>query len=850
MFQARTTRRIRPKRRSTPLDFAWRLFLAFVKISLLLLVLGGAATAGGAFWLYRTYATDLPDPAEMNRRRPAETTKIYARDGKTLLYELVAPDGERRTVVPFDKIPQTLRNATIAVEDASFYQNPGFDVRAIARAFVQNQRSDTIVSGASTITQQLVRGILLPPEERTRLSLERKIREAFLAFRVSREYSKDQILGRYLNEVYYGHQAYGVESAAQSYFGKHIWQIGDAEATMLAGLPQSPTNYDPFINLDGAKARQKIVLDQMVRNGYFTADAAQRLYATPITLVPQQTNITAPHFVSYVRQLLEQRYGPDVLYRGGLRVITSLDLTWQNEAQRIVHDHIVTGVNDEPPLAARHATNAGSIVLSPDNEILAMVGSVDFGDQAINGQVNVTTALRQPGSALKPIIYSAALRRGWTPATVLWDERTEFKTADGQVYAPNNYDNSFHGPQRVRMALANSLNIPAVQTLDFVGIPAFVQQADDLGITTFDDPSRFGLSMALGSNEVRLLDLTNVYSSFRDGGKQREPVAILRVTDSRGAVLDNGTRKPARQALGDHGEQIAYLITDMLSDNQAREYMFGPGNMMELPDGRPAAVKTGTSNEWKDAWAIGYTPEVTIGVWVGNSDATPMQEIAGVNGAGVIWRDLMDTYNRGRPVRPFQPPQGVVEAQICADTGALANAACRNPMAEHFVAGTQPAQSDISSQTVRVAGDGNCLAASYSPPAEVRVVEYPLYPDRFREWARRSGVAQPPTDYCPPPQSTPDQAVATISLPQASATITATQVFVRGTARGSYTLDMGIGSDPQSFTPINVGDAVTSAVLGVWRTDGLAPGPYTLRLRVTTPEGVPVETRNLVNVAR
>jgi membrane peptidoglycan carboxypeptidase len=358
--------------------------------------------------------------------------------------------------------------------------------------------------------------------------------------------------------------------------------------------------------------------------------------------------------------------------------------------------------------------------------------------------------------------------------------------------------------------------------------------------------------MALGSNEVRLLDLTNVYSSFRNQGKMREPVAILKITDSRGAVLDNGARKPGRQALGERGEQISYLITDMLSDNKAREYMFGPRNVMELPDGRPAAVKTGTSNDWRDAWAIGYTPDVTVGVWVGNSDATPMQEIAGVNGAGVIWRDLMDSYNQGRPIRQFEQPNGIIETLICTDTGSLASEACGNQMPEKFIAGTEPTVSDVQYQTVRVGGDGNCLAASYTPRDQVREVQFPLYPERFRDWARRAGVRTAPTEFCPPPApTTPADAIAQITQPSASATITTTQLFVGGSARGAYTLDFGVGSAPESWTTlVDSPNAVSDGVLGVWPTDGLTPGDYTLRLRLKTPEGAPVESRVTVRVER
>ena len=821
------------------LAFLWRLFLAFVKLTLLaaeLVLL--AALLVYTFYLQDVFA-GLPDASAIDRR-PAETTRIYARDGETLLFELVDPQGGRRIIVPFNQIPPTLKNATIAVEDANFYQNPGVDLRGITRALLQNYQAQEVVSGASTITQQLVRNVLLSPEERTSVSFERKLREAYLAYRVSNEFSKDQILGMYLNQVYYGNQAYGVEAAAQAYFGKSAIELNDAEATLLAGLPQSPTVLNPLTNFEAARARQRVTLDLMVKFGYLSAAQANTVYETPIQFAPQSASAVAPHFVNYVRDMLEQRYGPDLLYKGGLKVVTSLDPYWQAEAQRVVQQRIAE-------LRPRNASNAAVVILSPKNEVLAMVGSAYFNDPAIDGQVNVATAPRQPGSALKPIVYAAAMQRGWTPATVIWDVPTDFKLADGQVYRPRNYDDSWHGPQSVRMALANSLNIPAVKAIQFAGVDTFVNLAHAMGITTLNDPAQYGLALALGAGEVKLLDLTNVYSTVANGGRARAPVSILRVTNGRGEILEQATLNDGRQVLGVNGQQLAYLITDILSDNVARQYMFGPGNVMELPD-RPAAVKTGTSNEWRDAWAVGYTPDITVGVWVGNSDNSPMQEIAGVNGAGVIWRDIMNVYNQERPVRAFVPPDGVVEASVCKDTGVVADAGCPNQVKERFVAGPEPKNSNVLVVTVKVGGDGSCLAASYTPKDQVREKRFVIYPPEYQNWAASTGQPQPPTQPCPPPPPTADTSLARIAEPTANATITTTQALVRGMARGPYTLEFGAGAEPSTWQPITQGTE-SDGLLGIWPTADLPNGTYTLRLSVTSPEGVPIEARQQVIVA-
>ncbi len=828
------------------MPFLWRLLMAGVKLSLLFFF----CLAAVGFWVYYKYGSDLPDPQQIGRYHPFETTRIYARDGQTLLFELTDPTAGKRTVVPFERIPRFLKDATVAVEDAGFYQNPGVDLRGILRALWLNykqQCSDESscppVSGGSTITQQLVRNVLFSEEERTRISYERKLREAILAYRVNKQFSKDQILGLYLNEVYYGNQAYGVQAAAQSYFGKDVWDLSLAEATLIAGLPQSPTQLNPFTNMPAAKARQQVTLDLMVKSGYLTPQQAQDTLNTPLQLVTPSTDIVAPHFVYYVRDLLEQHYGPEQLYRGGLRVTTSLDMHWQGEAQRIASEHM-------GELVQRNAHNAAVTMLSPDGQILAMLGSVNYNDPAIDGQVNVTLAPRQPGSALKPIVYAAALQRGWTPATVIWDVPSTFALPDGTSYAPLNYDNSWHGPQRMRMALANSLNIPAVKALEHVGISNFVQLAHQMGITTFDDPANYGLAMALGSNEVRLLDLTAAYNTFNHAGRFRAPVAILKVVNNRGEVLESWTPNPGRQALGPHGEQIAYLISSMLSDNDARHYMFGPNNVMEMPDGRPVAAKTGTSNDFRDSWAMGYTPEITVGVWVGNNDSTAMEEVAGANGAGTIWRDLMLDFHGDRPAQPFPRPSDIVEATICADTGSLASQACPHPIPEFFVAGSEPRTPDVTYQTVRVAGDGSCLAASYTPVGEIREATYALYPPEFRDWVAQSGVPQPPTQFCAPPPPVADAAVAQLNMPTATGVITGAQVLLSGTARGSYVLDVGAGADPSDWQLISQGTApIQGGLIGIWSAGALPAGSYTLRLRVTTPEGVIVNATQTVTLA-
>lgn len=827
-------------RRSLRLDLLGLVVLRFCELALLGLVCVLLIAAA----LIQFYGRDLPNPSSLATHRPFETTRIYARDGQTVLYELF--DAGQRTVVSLDDIPWSLKAATVATEDAGFFTNPGVDLRGIVRALYLN-RDGQVLSGGSTITQQLVRNVLLPPEERNEQSYRRKIREALLAFRLSRQFSKDQILAMYLNEIYYGNMAYGVEAAAQSYFGHSARSLTLAEATLLAGLPQSPTTLNPLLHAAAAKQRQQVVLDLMVKAGYIERSQAEAAYAETIALRPAAVDIRYPHWVFYIRDLLERQYGPEMVYRGGLRVVTTLDPRLQDLVAKSAREQVAT-------LAGRNAHNASVVVVDPASaQILAMVGSVDYNNAAIDGQVNVALAPRQPGSTLKPIVYAAALAADWTPATLIWDTPTDF----GGGYRPQNYDNRFHGPQRLRMALAGSLNIPAVKTLQHVGINRFLDLAHAMGITTLQDRERYGLAVALGAGEVRLLDLTAAYTTFAHKGRYRPLVSLLRVSTGDGSALPlpgSDTAPEGTPVWGPRSEQIAYLITDILSDNSARAPIFGPTSVMRLKGDRPAAVKTGTSNDYKDSWAVGYTPDLVVGAWVGNSDNTPMEEVAGANGAGSIWREIMEAAHAGKPPESFARPEGIVERPICASTGYAAGN-CKDKVAERFLADLVPGQDDSGYVTVTVGGDGSCLATDATPLNERRSAVFLRPPPDAQEWAQSASIPRPPTAPCPPPGQ--PTGVASMRAPTAVAAITSPaagsevggSVTIRGSAAGQYQLMFGAGAAPQSWSAIASGvGGVADGLLGMWPTDRLSPGAYTLRLVVALPGSPEQETRVPVHV--
>lgn len=729
----------------------------------LLLLLAGLGVVG----LYRRVVVDLPDAAQLYQRTTAPSTKIYDRHG-VLLYEINDPYGGLHTPLREEDIPPLCRQATIATEDASFYRNPGVDIRAIVRALWINLRGGEVLSGGSTITQQLARNLLLTPEERTELSLMRKIREAILAWRIARHYSKDEILTLYLNETYYGGLAFGIEAASRAYFGKHAAELDLAECALLAGLPQSPARYNPLESPSAAKERQRVVLQLMAKQGYITQEQARLAEVEKLGFASVPYAISAPHFVMYVRGELERQYGLEAIYKRGLQVYTTLDLRMQQAAERIVGyrlGQLARRANGEPP---RNVRNAALVALDPHTgEVLVMLGSPDYFDAQIDGAVNATVAIRQPGSSIKPITYAAAfdpeIPDPLTPGSMMVDVRTAFATREGDPYVPQNYDREFHGPVLLRQALASSYNLVAVKVLEHVGLEQMLALARALGVTTFDRSDQWGLALTLGGGEVRLLELTAAYAAFSNGGLRVEPTTILHVEDAEGRTLYQHAPQPARQVLD---ERVAYLITDILSDNFARMSAFGEGSPLRLT--RPAAVKTGTSTDWRDNWTIGYTPQLVAGVWVGNADNEPMHNVSGITGAAPIWHDFMEEVLRGKPAIDFEQPPGLMHQQICADSGLLplvmrsgvtaspgaaTPISCPRAITELFIGGTEPKNYDNWHVRVRIDQRNGLLASAACPEQCVVERDYTLYPPEAQEWARSKGIPQPPATYsplCPP----------------------------------------------------------------------------------------------------
>ncbi len=703
-----------------------------LRITLIALAL--AAVAGGV-WLLLT----LPDPRHLEQRGSTETLKIYDRNG-VLLYEWLEPLEGKHSYVPLAQIPRALQLATIATEDASFYANPGVDWRGILRSAYLNLRYRRIVAGGSTITQQLARILLMSPGERWERSWSRKIREAVLALRITQLYSKDQILELYLNHSYYGNWAFGVQAAAEAYFGKHVAELDLAECALLAGLPQSPTAYNPLHDPDAARARQHTVLGLMVKAGYLDEAEAALAREEPLRYAAASFAIEAPHFASYVREQLVATYGLEAVSYGGWQVYTTLDLEAQRAAERIVRYHLARLREKEREGIDHNVHNAAVVALDPaSGEILAMVGSPDYFDASIDGAVNTALAHRQPGSSIKPITYATALASGYTPATVIYDVRQSFLTREGDAYVPENYDQLYHGPISLRRALATSSNVAAVSVLDDVGLPAMLATARAMGLNLYGDPERYGLSLTLGGGEVRLLDLTVAYGAFATGGERVQPVAVRRIVDARGEVIyEAGT--PTRDRVLD--PRVAYLITDILADDTARIPAFGERSVLYL--GRPAAVKTGTTTDWHDNWTIGYTPDLVVGVWAGNADNTPMNRISGVAGAAPIWHDVMDELLKGKPARAFAVPEGIVQVEVCAESGLLPNAACPHRVYEQFIADTTPTETCDQHRVYRLdAATGQ--PATADTPSE-RVVQRVFYipPPMAAAWAREQGIPQPP----------------------------------------------------------------------------------------------------------
>jgi len=684
------------------------LVLALFGVVVLTIIVGS-----GLLYSYYSIARTLPGVEDLqNRASQFETTRILDRNGN-LLYEILDPNAGRRTYVTLDKISPALLAATIATEDKDFYNHPGFDPAAIIRALWDNYRTGGQGGGASTITQQLARALLLSPEERAQRSYSRKAREIILAAEITRRYSKDDILELYLNEIYYGNLAYGTEAAAETYFNKTANQLTLAEASFLAGLPQSPSVYDIYTNRDVTLVRQQQVLVLMYQlsktNGCIkvsnsdvpvcvdevaAVDAANdiknRVFNSP------NINARYPHWVNFVRSELEKQYDAQTIYRSGFIVYTSLEPTLQDEAQRLVTEQVSL-------LTDKNAHNGALVAIKPSTgEILAMVGSPDFNNEAISGQINMADSpTRQPGSSIKPINYVAAFEKGWTPSTLIWDVPSEFPPSGDpndprEPYRPVNYDGRFHGPVTVRTALSNSFNVPAVKTLSFVGVyddpntpqkDGMVGMAERLGITSFTRPD-YGLSLTLGGGDVSLLEMTEAYSVFANGGKKIPPVSILKIVDFEGQVIWEYQPPQPEQVIR---AEYAFLISSILSDNEARSWMFGRNSLLNLPF--QVAAKTGTTNDFRDNWTLGYTPDLVTGVWIGNADYTPMVNTTGLTGAAPIWSSFMQfavpLVSNNAPT-PFTIPPGIVEKVVCSVSGTEPSQWCRGGQRNEFFASDQP----------------------------------------------------------------------------------------------------------------------------------------------------------------
>lgn len=675
-----------------------------------------------AFWLipltlilvvYITLLKDLPSPTKLGAYDIPLTTKIYDRKG-VLLFDIYTD--QNRSVVPLSEIPKYVQEATIAIEDKEFYHHGGINpiggiLRAVSATILGKQ-----LQGGSTITQQLVKSALLTPQR----TISRKLKEIILAYWVEALYSKDKILEMYLNQIPYGGTAWGISAAAEKYFGKSVQELNLAESALLAGLPQAPTLYSPFgNNPELAITRQKEVLGRMVEDGYITASQKDEAMNTPLTFT-KPTNIKAPHFVMYVKEKLVEQFGEQVVERGGLKVYTTLDADLQDYAQATVAAEVAK-------LKSTNVTNGAALITSPaTGEILAMVGSVDYFATP-SGGFNVTTALRQPGSSIKPINYAIGIERKLvTAGTTFLDVPTCFGVVGQPSYCPKNYDGKFHGPVQLRFALGNSFNIPAVKMLYLNTVRDMVASASAFGLTTIQNPDNYGLSLTLGGGEVRMVDMAEAFGIFANGGIKKSLVAIRKVIDRDGKVISEYTDPNLDKEIPSQllltgprvlSNETTFIISHILLDNNARTEAFGSNSELVIP-GHAVSVKTGTTDDLRDNWTIGYTPAVLVTTWVGNNDNTPMNRylVSGVTGAAPIWHKLMVRALQGKPDIWPKQPENVVGAQICVISGLLppnpdgSDKGCATRF-EYFIKGTVPTEKENLKQQVLIDKSTGDLAA-------------------------------------------------------------------------------------------------------------------------------------------
>jgi len=635
---------------------------------------------------------DLPSPTRLNNpTNIPESSQIFDRNG-TLLYSIYSD--KNRTEVPLNDIPKNVQNATIAVEDRDFYGHGAIDIRGIMRAFIANATGKPI-QGGSTLTQQLIKSSLLTPER----TVERKIKEVILAFATEVLYSKPQILEMYLNQIPYGGTAYGIEAASKTYFGKSAKDLTLAEGALLAGLPQSPTLYSPFgAHPEYAKERQELVLKRMREQGYISPQEEEKAKKAKLEYKNVSETIKAPHFSLYVKDLMEKKYGEKFTEEGGFKIITSLDLPTQEFAELAVASEVAK-------LKGARVSNGAAVITNPANgDILAMVGSKDYFDSSIDGNVNITLAKRQPGSSIKPINYAVGIINGYNPATIFIDKEICFPATDGgRGYCPKNYNGKFNGAVSMRESLASSLNIPAVKMLKLNTVEAMAATAAAMGITTFTDPERYGLSLTLGGGEVTMLDMATAFGVFANSGYRVDLNPILEVKDANGKTLEKGKSKSPIFGEKVMPEEVTFLISDMLADNQARARAFGTNSVLNIP-GQTVSVKTGTTNDYRDNWTIGYTPKYLVATWVGNNDNTPMGSVvSGITGASPIWNDIMTHLLAEQKTSPLTPPKNVLRLSVCKNSGLFpAEGVTCETKSEYFIRNQFPKRRDPGKTSVFV----------------------------------------------------------------------------------------------------------------------------------------------------
>lgn len=707
----------------------------------------------GSFFLYRWIFAGLPPLANLSAGMTIPSTRLYDRNG-VLLYDAAAPQSGRNAPLPFAELPTHCVQALVATEDANYWSHGGIDLVGVVRAIWINLRGGEVIAGGSTITQQTARLLLLDPLGANERTIQRKLKEMVLALQLSATFSKEDVLALYANQVYFGNLAYGLEAAAQAYFQKSARGLSLAECSFLAGIVQNASVYDPLTRLDAARDRQRVVLDLMVQHGSLTATEAAIAFADDLQIASTPYTIRAPHAVMTALQQLERDY-PTELLTQGLEVTLTVDVNWTDNARRVVQNQLARinhpTIGDRPPA---NANNAALIALNPHTgEILTMLGSPDYFDAQIDGALNATLAYRQPGSTLKPFTYALAMLPDqdtpYTAATMLLDVQTPFITRRLESYSPGNYGLVEHGPVSLREALASSYNIPAVLALEHVGLDAFVQWMDNVGLHNLARNTDADLSITLGGGEVRLLDLAQAYSVFANGGYPLAPVLIQRVTTHDGQVLYDYHPPLLTQPILD--ARVAFLITDILSDNAARTPAFGVNNALNI--GRPSAAKTGTTTDYRDNWVMGYTPDLVVGVWVGNADNAPMVDITGVTGAGPIYNTFIRNVLTGTPARPFVRPEGIVQAVVCVPSGLLPTPACPLRRSELFIDGTVPTLPDNFYHTLMLDKRSGMLADDSTPVAARLTQTFLILPQEARAWSIAQGIAQPPTQGAPMPDA-------------------------------------------------------------------------------------------------